>query len=329
MNTTRFPALSVLLVTLLLAQAAAAAESDVVKRTFAVGSRGKLVLDADRGSVAVRTGSSDQVLVEVFRTARSGMRGSAEELLEQHKIEMTQTGDEISIKARLEGAQSWGFGSPSLTVRYAIAVPREWDAQLRTAGGSIEVKELDGSLSATTAGGRLDLGRIGGPVTGRSSGGSIHVESGAKTVDVSTSGGSIRIGHCAEQLKASTSGGSIEINDAKGAVEARTSGGSIRLATSGSAVDANTSGGSIQAQLRGRLEKDSKLRTSGGSIEVTLGGDVGVGLDAKTSGGRVATELPVTVTGEQRGSALQGELQGGGPRLELRTSGGGIRIRKG
>ena len=57
--------------------------------------------------------------------------------------------------------------------------------------------------------------------------------------------------------------------------------------------------------------------------------DPGVGLeiDASTSGGSVDTDLPVTVRGSISKPALRGQLNGGGNRLRLRSSGGGIRIK--
>jgi len=55
---------------------------------------------------------------------------------------------------------------------------------------------------------------------------------------------------------------------------------------------------------------------------------VKLNLDAKTSGGRVHTDFPVTVRGEISRRMLKAELNGGGPELYLRTSGGSIHIRE-
>jgi DUF4097 and DUF4098 domain-containing protein YvlB len=74
---------------------------------------------------------------------------------------------------------------------------------------------------------------------------------------------------------------------------------------------------------------DVDVRTSGGSINVTLAGNVSMTIDAETSGGRIESELPLTVQGRFGQSRLQGELNGGGPELVLRTSGGSINIKEG
>ena len=54
----------------------------------------------------------------------------------------------------------------------------------------------------------------------------------------------------------------------------------------------------------------------------------GTDLDAQTSGGRVEVEHAVTIQGSINPSHLVGEVNGGGERLILRTSGGNIRIKE-
>ncbi len=55
---------------------------------------------------------------------------------------------------------------------------------------------------------------------------------------------------------------------------------------------------------------------------------IAVNLDASTSGGRVITKIPVTIHGELKKNALKSQINGGGPRLVLHTSGGNVRIRR-
>ena len=70
------------------------------------------------------------------------------------------------------------------------------------------------------------------------------------------------------------------------------------------------------------------MYTSGGNIVVNLIESIAIDLDAKTSGGRVITDFPITVKGEFKESALKGRINGGGPLMYLRTSGGKIHIEK-
>ena len=54
---------------------------------------------------------------------------------------------------------------------------------------------------------------------------------------------------------------------------------------------------------------------------------VAVNLDASTSGGRVIADIPVTVQGELKRTALKSKINGGGPALYLHTTGGNVHIR--
>ena len=88
-------------------------------------------------------------------------------------------------------------------------------------------------------------------------------------------------------------------------------------------------GGDVHAVITEPLKQDTLLSTSGGNVVVELVKDAGFLLDASTSGGDVkASGLTITIekggTGKSR---LVGSVNGGGPRLKLRSSGGDATIR--
>jgi hypothetical protein len=70
------------------------------------------------------------------------------------------------------------------------------------------------------------------------------------------------------------------------------------------------------------------LTTSGGAITVHLADDMGLDVDAKASGGRIHTDFPVSIRGEISRNSLRAKMNGGGPELYLRTSGGSIYLKK-
>jgi hypothetical protein len=125
---------------------------------------------------------------------------------------------------------------------------------------------------------------------------------------VKTSGGSIRIGKVAGEVKAITSGGSIKVKEVKGTINAK------------------TSGGSVTAYISEQPEGDCSLTTSGGSVSAHLAGNIKVYVDAKTSGGTAHSDF--SIDGEKSKRKIRGKINGGGPELYLRTSGGGVKIYK-
>ena len=145
-------------------------------------------------------------------------------------------------------------------------------------------------------------------------------------IDLDTSGGSINIENLKGKVDAYTSGGSISVENAQGDVDIKTSGGSLDLVNIIGKINAKTSGGSIKLKLPTNPTKDSKLKTSGGSITAYLAKGVAVNLSAKTSGGRVSSEFDVNGTTKKR--SIVGTINGGGPELILKTSGGSVRIKE-
>ena len=142
-----------------------------------------------------------------------------------------------------------------------------------------------------------------------------------------TSGGDIELGSIGGEVTAKTSGGDITVRRARAAVEVNSSGGDIVIREAAEGVRAKTSGGSVRAHLS-TLTRDSSLTTSGGSITLRVPDDAAFSIDAKTSGGTVAVDeaFALTSRGASSKNKVTGTINGGGPDVQLRTSGGTIRI---
>lgn len=295
----------------------AAAEARTEQQTFNVREGGMLAVDTDRGSIKVATHNRSQVRVDI---QISGSKA------DRFDVAFNQDGNRITVRGDYDGGISWGWGN-QLKVEFKITVPERFDVELRTSGGSIRVEDLAGEVFAKTSGGSLYFGDIQGSVKGKTSGGSVTLEGSRGDADVHTSGGSIRIGDVDGRVLANTSGGSIHIDQARGDVEASTSGGSIRVDEVQGSVRASTSGGSIQAFISQQPTGDCRLTTSGGRVEVRLAEGISVDIDAQSSGGRATSEFDLDKARLSKNS-LQGQINGGGPQLYLRSSGGGVSIRR-
>ncbi|HKR63523.1 MAG TPA: DUF4097 family beta strand repeat-containing protein [Thermoanaerobaculia bacterium] len=314
--------LTMLTLALSLASAALAAE-DTIRKGFNVASGGTLHLDAGVGSVKIVTGGTG-VAIEVVREARGR---NADEMLAEHKIDFSQNGNDVVITSDYEDRWNRWFGDREFRVQWNIRVPDQYNVDVKTSGGSITLDDIGGEVEANTSGGSIKTGAISGTAKLNTSGGSITVGGARGEVVAHTSGGSIDIGDTASRVDARTSGGSIHLARVGGEVTARTSGGGIRIEDAKGRVDASTSGGSITATISEQPAGDSRLSTSGGGVTVNIASGIGVELDAKASGGGVHSDVPITIQGMQDDDSLQGRIGGGGPKLVLRSSGGGIRVR--
>jgi DUF4097 and DUF4098 domain-containing protein YvlB len=290
-------------------------------RTFKVADGGTLKIDADFGAIRVMPGASGSVTVDVKRS------GNADEL-KAYVVTFDQQANTISIKSDYSRPSHWLNWSTNLDVEYVVSVPSRFNVDLVTSGGDIKVGDLQGAATVKTSGGELDLGHISGNVSARTSGGDATVAAAGGLLDVKTSGGSISIGNAAQSVDARTSGGSIEVKRSSGDLKLKTSGGSISIDEAFGSVQADTSGGSISARLARQPRSDSRFATSGGGVTVSFAANVAVDIDAKTSGGEVDSSIPLTVLGTQSEGTLSGKINGGGPMITLRASGGDIRLKR-
>ena len=234
------------------------AKSETIEKSFAVKSGGTFYLKSDSGSIEIESHGRDMVEIEVEKKGRN---------IDDFVVEFSQDGNDVRVSGERDGS----YFKRSANVHFLVKIPKDYNVNLKTGGGSIELADLKGTVDAKTSGGSISLGRIEGDV------------------DVDTSGGSIRVDEVAGN------------------------------------IDAHTSGGSIKAKITKQPTADCRLTTSGGSVTVYLAPEIAVDLDASTSGGSVSSELDVT--GKIKPRHIKGTINGGGPDLELHTSGGSVRVK--
>lgn len=294
------------------------AETDgSIRKTFEVTPGGKLVVEVAGSRVDVQGTTGSQVVVEYTRIVSADSREEEARILQEREATLTQTGNTISlVERRPEGGSNGSFwklltgglrGARS-QFRVAVKIPAQFNVDLRTSGGGIELTNVSGQVEARTSGGSLNFRDITGNIEGR------------------TSGGGIQLARFKGDADLSTSGGSISVDDGTGRLSLKTSGGGISVEQHSGQVTASTSGGSIRVALTSAPTGENRLTTSGGGITVTVPADSRLDINAATSGGGVSTNLPVTVSGAMERNRLIGSVNGGGTPLHLRTSGGSIRI---
>ncbi len=285
----------------------------VVEKNFPVAGAGTLHVETQGGEIRVARSSDSVVHVTAKQKIKAGSEAEADELLKKLELTFEQNGNDVRVVSKYERQPAnFHFGSwPPVQVDVVVTLPADFATELHTSGGGITVGDLNGKAELRTSGGGIKLGKMGGTVDARTSGGSISLDEANGPVELKTSGGNITVGRVAGQADLSTSGGSIKVDSATGALRAHTSGGSIR------------------AGIAGPLKEESSLSTSGGSVRVSVDKTAAFRLDASTSGGDVDAEgLTLTLEKASRDrSRLAGAVNGGGPLLKLRSSGGGIVVR--
>ena len=220
-------------------------------------------------------------------------------------------------------------------------------------GRSVVIGDVAGDYAPRIASGDVRVGRVGGRATITSRSGQIHLLSAGRGAELSTAGGDIRVETVTGELKATTfggdiragsvsgdarletSGGDVVVRAAGGAVSARTGGGDIVLKKVRGPVTARTSGGSITCEITGVGGPGGELSTSGGDVTVTLPANYKADVEVHVTGGDPETDAIVSqfpeVAISKRSGNLTGEakLNGGGPKLVIRSTSGVVTIKKG
>jgi DUF4097 and DUF4098 domain-containing protein YvlB len=293
-------------------------------RTLQVTAPVDLDVQTGSGSITVRRGTDTEVRVVAQIRAQRGFwnNRSAEERVRALEANppIAQTGSSIRL-GEIEDREL----RRNVSISYELTVPLNTRVRSRSGSGSVNIESIQGPVEARTGSGRIAIGRIAGAVTAE------------------TGSGSIEVLGASQGLNARTGSGSVEARDLAGPVEARSGSGSIRLAyaAAGDGDFSTGSGGISVVGLRGRMRAhagsgsikvegqpagDWNIDSGSGGISLRLPPDASFELNARSSSGGIHTNHPIEARGSLSRNSLQGRVRGGGPRLDLSTGSGTIRL---
>ena len=306
---------------------AMAASEENINQQIDAAVGGTLIVDVDFGTIEVTAGTDAKVAVEAHRKVDFGDETKEKEYLAAAPISISKEGSTVTVLAHSSMRESfWSLRHSRTDGQYTISVPKKFNVDLHTAGGSIITSELAGGVKAHTSGGKLKFVHLEGTIEGKTSGGSIQLDGCNGPVEIETSGGDITATDGRGGLHARTSGGGIYVRNFSGDTDVRTSGGELTLKQVDGKLTGRTSGGSITASIPGPAVSEVNLESSAGSIDLALPATAAVDINAQTSAGRITTTLPVVLVSADH-EHLRGQLNGGGKAVVLRTSAGSITIK--
>jgi len=247
------------------------------------------------------------------------------------KIEADTSGGSIKV-GDVDGDVDVNTSGGAISVGRVTGV-----VKVDTSGGSIYIESGGRTVDAETSGGSINIGPSHGNVNADTSGGSISVAHAKGSIAVDTSGGSIRIEGSDGNVVADTSGGSINVDNVAGTVDADTSGGGISITRSRGAINADTAGGNITAELvedDPNVDTTINLDTAGGSITVYLPEKIQATVSAKlqlrrrNKDSQIYSDFPLTIKDHDNEVIAEGNINGGGDPITLRTVNGDIYIKR-
>jgi DUF4097 and DUF4098 domain-containing protein YvlB len=230
------------------------------------------------GAIRVQGAQQNTIGYIIRQHVRAGSEEAARRELKKIMFTAAAPGEIALLRAECEG-------NNRSYIDFEIQAPSQTAFMvLKTDGGAVTAKGLNGRVDVTTGGGSIDLDQINGVITAESGGGSIEIGKAGSNVEVSTGGGSIHIDSAGGRIAASSGGGSLRIGYGKGMV-LETGAGSIFVQKCEGQLKAETGGGSLEFR---EVTGPARIETGGGGIKVW---SIAGGLHAETGSGPIVATL--------------------------------------
>ena len=167
------------------------------------------------------------------------------------------------------------------------------------------------SLACKVASGSLSGHNLTSPLEASVSGGTLQLSEASGALNLEAAGGAIGVSGNIPSLHAASAGGPVSIH------------GEVKM------LDVKAAGGSVNINHASLHEGEHQVESSGGGVMLVLDAASAVAIEAAATGGGVDVNLP-GASGEARNRYGTGRYSGtlgeGTAKLQLRSSGGSIRI---
>ena len=335
----------------------------VLDKRFPVSEGGLLEIAVGDSDVEVVVGSSNEIHVEVWVEGRD--MEVAREYFKHQRFSAEADGNTVRVRtdAKTSFRLDWRNWRNHPQILTRIEVPERFDANLRTSDGDVAVERMRGDIQIRTSDGDVRVGSLAGPrISLDTSDGDIEAdELEADTITLDTSDGDILLGTVsADQISLRTSDGDLRARQLLGNVDAKTSDGDIRFdRVDATTFSARTSDGDLtidelrasQSTVRSS-DGSISLRRVTGSLDVSGSDDIRLDLvdpatiSVNSADGDIDITAPASLSadlylrgddvriarsfnfrGELKDERAEGNINGGGPMIEAKSSDGEVRLR--
>ena len=222
--------------------------------------------------------------------------------------------------------------------------------QLET-GGRLEISNVNGKIEVeASTGNTVDVmvikkARGGSPeaakaaleratITEDVSSGRIRIETKVARISsgIEINGGKVQVEYrvkvpAGAEVKFTTVNGGIEITGLTGRITAETTNGGVTTRNVSGQLEASTTNGGLDIELSRLADGGVKLDFTNGGLKMRMPRDAKATISASiTNGGIDAGDLPIETTGESSRRRLEGRLNGGGARIQIEGTNGGITL---
>jgi len=290
--------------------------SRTVERVFPLtsGEIAAVKLDVFYGGVTVESAEGDAVRIEVTLDFETDQVTVADRVQKNLTLTFAQQGGMVTVGAEYSRSVHWDFESwPPVKLAFKLLVPARCNLDLYTRDGNLFVGLLGGAMKARTHYGAITFRGVEGSIEAQSEFGDIIVQ------------------HCTGALKLRSVSGNFRVGPVGGFADVFGYGGEIEVQSAGGGIKAETSGADLLVGFAHPVTAPATLRTGGANVILAIDQRSACTLDLRASiFGRVVNvkdRLKLTPTSGAFGkSRLQATLNGGGPLIAAKASGGYVYV---
>jgi DUF4097 and DUF4098 domain-containing protein YvlB len=320
----------------------------------AVGPGATIDIQNPRGDVSVTAGDTQNVEVQSHQVAFAGSDDEARKIFDAETTHINVSGNSVLIKSD---------GHDRGRVNLSVTVPKTAKVSISAGRGDVAVSGIGAGLDMSAAHGDVHLNSITGTVQAHLSNsrhdfsvhqvdgdliadgncndltitdikgrfsingqifGQVHVENVTGPVSVHTSVTDVQIASLAGDLTFDSD--NLRVNESKG---------TVRVVTHSKDVDLNQISGDSYVENRdGRISIEPagvynvEAKNSKGDVELTLPPNASANVNGRTHNGDIVTEFDLIISG-QEDKTVTGKIGAGQARIDLTSSNGDLRIKKG
>ncbi|MCP4546344.1 MAG: hypothetical protein GY835_07755 [bacterium] len=253
-----------------------ARSDDEYDETFAAEPGGTIEFSFDQGGSLNAAGwDRDEIRIVCYEDHNG---------LDAYEIELEETRNGFRFIAEPKSRRTH-----STNLEVQVRLPHRYSIEIESAGGGIEIIDVEGEFNGHTGGGSIVLHNVKGKANLRTGGSSIKITDSTLDGRVKTGGGKVLVRNVIGTIKATSGGGIVSYENV------RDHDGNIRGSKRFSSRDTrdirkdtiiqSTAGGSIDVD---EAPSGAIVSTGGGSIDVR---DARRFVDAKTGGGDIEIEV--------------------------------------
>ncbi len=275
------------------------------KETYDAPSKSNLTVDAEDSDIKIMASDMDHIAIfYIVRQHNKLLHMNRDELEEYFKITITKEPDGLTIKSRSKEKNNLTNWENRIMLDFKVLAPIETHCSLSTVDGDLAIKGFKSDQEYKTVDGDIKILNITGNITASTVDGDIHIEETEGKVEAKTTDGDIKIKNLTSDIKATTTDGDISFTGLTGGIQCATSDGDVN----GHIID---------------LKSACGFRTGDGDINISLTQNTGFNVTMKGEDLKVNFK---NFNGDVDDDYIKGQVNGGGPDMNLSTTDGDIHI---